>query len=85
MGTESLHRERSRFPAVPGDGTFRAFNGTVSSGPSDNWMTPDGAYHYQIYGNASKLVGYGIQPDDSLSEITSVRIPYDSPQGLAGF
>src|SRR4029077_871830 len=45
-------------PRVPGDGSFRALNGTVSSGPSDNWVTPDGGYLYQIYGNASKLVGY---------------------------
>jgi 6-phosphogluconolactonase (cycloisomerase 2 family) len=72
-------------PRVPGDGSFRAINGTVSSGPSDNWITPDGAYLYQIYGNASKLVGYATQPDASLKEITSVRIPYNSPQGLAGF
>jgi hypothetical protein len=72
-------------PKVPGDGTFRAINGTVSSGPSDNWISPDGAYLYQIYGNASNLVGYATQPDGSLNEITSVRIPYDSPQGLAGF
>ncbi|SEE73792.1 Tat (twin-arginine translocation) pathway signal sequence [Rhizobiales bacterium GAS191] len=72
-------------PKVPGDGTFRAINGIVSSGPSDNWITPDGAYLYQIYGNASKLVGYATQPDGSLNEITSVRIPYNSPQGLAGF
>jgi len=70
---------------VPGDGTFRALNGTVSSGPSDSWITPDGAYLYQIYGNASKLVGYATQPDASLQEITSVKIPYNSPQGLAGF
>jgi len=72
-------------PRVPGDGTFRALNGTVSSGPSDSWITPDGAYLYQIYGNASKLVGYATQPDASLQEITSVKIPYNSPQGLAGF
>ena len=72
-------------PKVPGDGTFRAINGTVSSGPSDSWITPDGAYLYQIYGNAAKLAGYAIQPDGSLNEITSVRIPYNSPQGLAGF
>ncbi|MFC6018267.1 lactonase family protein [Plantactinospora solaniradicis] len=71
-------------PRVPGDGNFRALNGTVSSGPSDNWVSPDGAYLYQIYGNASKLVGYEIQPDGSLEEITSVSIPYNSPQGLAG-
>jgi 6-phosphogluconolactonase (cycloisomerase 2 family) len=72
-------------PKVPGDGTFRAFDSTVSSGPSDSWITPDGAYLYQIYGNALKLVGYATQPDGSLSEITSVKIPYNSPQGLAGF
>ena len=72
-------------PPVPGDGRFRALNGTVSSGPSDNWLTADGAYLYQLYGNASKLVGYRTQPDGSLEEITSVAIPYNSSQGLAGF
>jgi len=72
-------------PKVPGDGTFRAINGSVSSGPADSWLTPDGAYLYQIYGNASKLVGYATRPDGSLHEITSVTIPYNSPQGLAGF
>jgi 6-phosphogluconolactonase (cycloisomerase 2 family) len=72
-------------PRVPGDGTFRALNGTVSSGPSDNWITPDGAYLYQIYGNASKLVGYSVQQDGSLNEVTTAKIPYNSPQGLAGF
>ena len=70
---------------VPGDGSFRALNGTVSSGPSDNWITPDGAYLYQIYGNASKLVGYATEPDGSLKEVTSISIPYNSPQGLTGF
>jgi 6-phosphogluconolactonase (cycloisomerase 2 family) len=72
-------------PRVPGDGSFRALNGTVSSGPADNWLTPDGAYLYQIYGNASKLIGYAVEPDGSLDEITSMQIPYNSPQGLAGF
>jgi 6-phosphogluconolactonase (cycloisomerase 2 family) len=72
-------------PKVPGDGTARGLNGTVISGPSDSWITPDGAYLYQIYGNASKLVAYATQPDGSLKEITSVKIPYNSPQGLAGF
>jgi 6-phosphogluconolactonase (cycloisomerase 2 family) len=84
-GTELTIVRDPACPQVPGDGTFRAFNGTVSSGPSDTWMTPDGAYLYQIYGNASKLVGYAIQPDGSLNEITSVSIPYNGPQGLAGF
>jgi len=72
-------------PKVADDGTFRAINGTVSSGPSDSWITPDGAYLYQIYGNASKLVGYATHRDGSLTEITSVKIPYNCPQGLAGF
>ncbi len=72
-------------PRVPGDGTARGLNGTVTSGPSDSWITSDGAYLYQIYGNASKLVGYATQPDGSLTEISSVKIPYNSPQGLAGF
>jgi hypothetical protein len=84
-GTELTIAKDPACPGVPGDGTFRAFNGTVSSGPSDSWVTPDGAYLYQIYGNAAKLVGYAIQPDGSLNEITSVSIPYNSPQGLAGF
>jgi hypothetical protein len=84
-GTELAIARDPACPRVPGDGTFRAFNGTVSSGPSDSWMTPDGAYLYQIYGNASKLLGYAVQPDGSLNEITSVGIPYNSPQGLAGF
>ncbi len=72
-------------PDVEGDGTFRALCGDVSSGPSDNWISPDGAYLYQIYGNASKLVGYATKPDGSLKEVTSVPIPYNSPEGLAGF
>jgi 6-phosphogluconolactonase (cycloisomerase 2 family) len=72
-------------PKVPGDGTARGLNTTVTSGPSDNWITPDGAYLYQIYGNASQLVGYATQPDGSLKPITSAKIPYNSPQGLAGF
>jgi 6-phosphogluconolactonase (cycloisomerase 2 family) len=72
-------------PKVPGDGTFRAIDGVVSSGPSDSWISPDGTYLYQIYGNASKLVGYATKPDGSLEEVTSVTIPYNSPEGLAGF
>jgi DNA-binding beta-propeller fold protein YncE len=72
-------------PKVPGDGSFRALCGDISSGPSDNWISPDGAHLYQIYGNASKLVGYAAQPDGSLTEVTRVEIPYNSPQGLAGF
>jgi len=72
-------------PKVPGDGRYRALNGTVSAGPSDNWLSPDGAYLYQVYGNAAKLIGYAVQDDGGLEEITSADIPYNSPQGLAGF
>lgn len=72
-------------PKVPGDGTARGLDGVVTSGPADSWLTPDGAYLYQIYGNAAKLVGYATQPDGSLNEVASVQIPYNSPQGLAGF
>jgi hypothetical protein len=72
-------------PDVQGDGTFRGLCGDISSGPADNWISPDGAYLYQIYGNASKLVGYATKPDGSLEEVTSVAIPYNSPEGLAGF
>jgi hypothetical protein len=71
--------------AIPGDGTFRAVNGLVSSGPSDNWLTPDGKFLYQIYGNASALIGYSVSRDGALTEIARVAIPYNSPQGLAGF
>jgi 6-phosphogluconolactonase (cycloisomerase 2 family) len=71
--------------SIPGDGTFRAVNGLVSSGPSDNWLTPDGKFLYQIYGNASALIGYSVSPDGALTEITRATIPYNSPQGLAGF
>ncbi len=72
-------------PKVPGDGTFRALNGTVSSGPSDNWLSPDGGYLYQVYANAAKVVGYAVRLDGSLEEITSAALPYQSPQGLTGF
>jgi 6-phosphogluconolactonase (cycloisomerase 2 family) len=72
-------------PKVPGDGTFRALNSTVTSGPSDNWISPDGRYLYQIYGNASKLSGYAVQDDGSLNEVTSCKIPHNSCQGLDGF
>jgi 6-phosphogluconolactonase (cycloisomerase 2 family) len=72
--------------AIPGDGTFRAVNGLVSSGPSDSWLTPDDRYFYQIFGNASVLVSYRLdKASGRLTEIGRNSIPYDSPQGLAGF
>jgi 6-phosphogluconolactonase (cycloisomerase 2 family) len=72
--------------AIPGDGTFRAVNGLVSSGPSDSWLTPDDQYFYQIFGNASVLVSYRLDKTSGrLTEIGRNQIPYNSPQGLAGF
>ena len=72
--------------AIPGDGTFRAVNGLVSSGPSDSWLTPDDQYFYQIFGNASVLVSYRLdKASGRLTEIGRNPIPYNSPQGLAGF
>jgi hypothetical protein len=68
-----------------GDGTFRGLGGIVGSSPNDMWMTPDGAYLYQMYPNASKLIGYAIQPDGWLEEVTSAAIPYNTPQGVTGF
>ena len=72
--------------AIPGDGTFRAVNGLVSSGPSDSWLTPDDQYFHQIFGNASVLVSYRVdKTSGKLTEIGRNPIPYNSPQGLAGF
>jgi 6-phosphogluconolactonase (cycloisomerase 2 family) len=72
--------------AISGDGTFRAVNGLVSSGPSDSWLTPDDQYFYQIFGNASVLVSYRLDKTSGrLTEIGRNPIPYNSPQGLAGF
>src|SRR5262249_12697810 len=62
-------------PKVRGDGPAGGLCGAATSGPADSWLTPDGAYLYQIYGNAAKLVGYATQPDGSLNEIGRVRFP----------
>lgn len=72
-------------PAVPGDGKFKALDMLVSSGPNDSWISPDGKYFYQMYPNASKLVAYAIQKNGGLKELDSQKIPYNSPQGMAGF
>lgn len=72
--------------AIAGDGTFRAVNGLVSSGPSDSWLSPDDQYFYQIFGNASTLISYRLEKKSGrLTEIGRNAIPYNSPQGLAGF
>lgn len=84
-GRLSLLKDPAHAP-VPGDGTFRAVNGLVSSGPSDSWLTPDDRFFHQIYGNASVLVSWRLDPrDGSLTEVGRSAIPYNSPQGLAGF
>jgi 6-phosphogluconolactonase (cycloisomerase 2 family) len=70
---------------VPGDGTFKALNGVVSSGPSDSWLSPDGAYFYQIYPNASQLIAYKVNANGKLDKRDTKAIPYNSPQGLAGY
>lgn len=70
---------------VPGDGTFRGLGGMVTSGPTDIWISPDGFFVYQIYANASRLVGYRVHPDGWLEEVTSVEIPHNTSTGLAGF
>lgn len=72
-------------PAVPGDGTFKALDMLVSSGPNDNLLSPDGKYFYQIYPNASKLISYQLSANGALTQIDDDTIPYTSPQGLAGF
>ncbi len=71
--------------AVPGDGTFKALDMVVSSGPNDSWISPDGKYFYQIYPNASRLISYRITENGKLQKKDSKDIPYNSPQGLAGF
>ena len=71
-------------PKVPGDGTFRALNNTVSSGPSDNWLSPDGAFLYQLYGNASKLVGYAVPCRRVARGDHVCRHPLQQPAGPDG-
>ena len=72
-------------PKVPGPGPFRALNGNFTGGISDNWICPTGMFYYQLYPNASKLIGYVIHPDGELEQITSADIPYQTPQGVTGF
>ncbi len=83
-GAISLNEDPAADP-VPGDGTFKALDMVVSSGPNDNWISPDGKYFYQIYPNASKLISYNITESGKLNKTDTEAIPYNSPQGLAGF
>ncbi len=70
---------------VPGDGTYKALDMVLSSGPNDSWLSADGKYFYQIYPNASKLISYAVQDNGKLKKKNTQKIPYTSPQGLAGF
>lgn len=80
----SLNQDRAA-DIVPGDGTFKALNMVVSSGPNDSWLSPDGMYFYQIYPNASQLISYRINGNGTLKKEDTKTIPYNSPQGLAGY
>src|SRR5262249_60117051 len=62
-------------PKVKGDGTARGLCGDITSGPSDNWITPDGEFLYQIYGNACQLLGSAVGPRCSLDHVKGVKIP----------
>jgi hypothetical protein len=65
--------------------------------PTMGVLSPDGTFLlvgstfdqpialYEIYGNASTLVGYATRPDGSLDAVARMKIPYNSSQGLAGF
>jgi hypothetical protein len=64
-----------------GDGTFKGLAGVPSSGAGDNAVS--GAFLYQLYANAKKLVGYKIGDDGRLTKVTEVPVPYNSTQGLA--
>jgi 6-phosphogluconolactonase (cycloisomerase 2 family) len=83
-GVITVNQDPAAAP-VPGDGTFKALNMVVSSGPNDSWLSPDGNYFYQIYPNASQLIAYKVNGDGKLNKRDTKAIPYNSPQGLAGF
>ena len=80
-GRLSLLRDPAN-EAIPGDGTFRAVNGLVSSGPSDSWLTSDDQYFYQIFGNAS-VVSYRLdKTSGKLTEIGRNQISYTAHRAL---
>ena len=68
-----------------GDGKFASINMVPTSAPSDSWASSDGKNFYQLYPNASKLVSYRIEQNGGLTKIGESRVPYQSPQGAAGF
>jgi DNA-binding beta-propeller fold protein YncE len=69
----------------PGNGKFASINMVPTSAPSDSWSSSDGRNFYQLYPNASKLVSYRIEGGGGLTKIGESSIPYQSPQGAAGF
>ena len=64
-----------------GDGTFKGLAGVPSSGAGDNAVA--GGFLFQLYANASKLVGYKIGNDGRLTKVSEVPVPHNSTQGLA--
>jgi 6-phosphogluconolactonase (cycloisomerase 2 family) len=63
-----------------GDGKFKGLAGALSSGAGDNAVLA--GFLYQLYANASKLVGYRIEDDGALTKIAEVSVPRNSTQGL---
>lgn len=68
-----------------GDGKFASINMVPTSAPSDSWASPDGRNFYQLYPNASIIVSYQIEQGGGLKKIGEAKVPYQSPQGAAGF
>jgi len=64
-----------------GDGSFKGLAGVPSSGAGDNAVA--GGFLFQLYANASKLVGYKIGDDGRLTKVSEVPVPHNSTQGLA--
>jgi len=60
-------------PKDSGDGTRQRSQHNGHERTAEHWVTPDGAFLYQIYGNAAKLLGYATQPDARLKELPAPR------------
>lgn len=76
-----LRVKKSEAAKEIGDGMFKGLAGVPTSGAGDNAVA--GKFLYQLYANASKLVGYRIEDDGALTKITEVPVPHNSAQGLA--
>lgn len=77
----TLSLKKSEAAREIGDGMFKGLAGVPTSGAGDN--TVAGKFLYQLYANASKLVGYRIGDDGDLTKVTEVPVPHNSAQGLA--